>query len=159
MPWLECHPVHQKVVGSVPRQGPYPRFKCDPLSVLVGGNWSLLPSHIHVSFPPLLPLSPSLLSSLFLSSKTNLKSFIIRKKLSPKAYAWPISTCQPPFLSSNLLHKTNVFYNLVIYVTNVFCHSGNSLSSACFLYVCDCFFMRKRGTFVSWVKKQCRHVY
>ena len=43
--WLECHPVHQEVAGSIPG------WAC------MGGNRSIILSHANVSFSLFLPLS------------------------------------------------------------------------------------------------------
>ena len=59
--WLEHHPVHQRVAGSIPSQGTYLRsgFGRDPLLTVradAGGNQVMFLSHIDLC----LFLSPSL---------------------------------------------------------------------------------------------------
>ena len=48
--WLERHPMHGNVVGSVPRQGTYPGGGFDPrLGHVLEGNQLIFLSHINLS--------------------------------------------------------------------------------------------------------------
>ena len=59
--WLERHPMHQKVVGSIPSQGTYPRLQVQSLvRVCTEGKQMLFFS--HVMSPSLLPFPLTLKS-------------------------------------------------------------------------------------------------
>ena len=72
--WLECHPVHRKVAGSISSQSTYLGCRLGPwLERNTRGNWLMFLSHINVYLPLCLLPFPLSLKSIGMSSDKDKK--------------------------------------------------------------------------------------